>query len=125
MPSDYKWMTPVFEEVIKLLQRGWCKDACAVNRYGRIVQYTDKKAVRFSLTGAIHRALLDKKITQSGSHGNLVAVIQLTEGRDVVQINEQSESVEQIIVICRRAMEYADRYRSESGNPRQKRPKAA
>ena len=53
MKSDKKVANKILKDAIKLVEKGWCREAFALDKHGRNVQSRSPKAVQWCIQGAL------------------------------------------------------------------------
>ena len=95
----------VLEQTTKLLkEKGWIRDATAVDDRGRIVAYSSRRAAKFDLPGAILRAEHDLKLPVIFAGATAKYLNQYTKST-IVTIDRNAASAEDILKVCRKAKE--------------------
>jgi hypothetical protein len=89
------------DDIIALLRTGWCKDACATDKNGKIVAYNSRKAKKFSLYGAVHRCIQGKSTSQFAAFQ--AHLEKASPCGSTVKSNDEAETVEEVIAICQAA----------------------
>lgn len=88
------------EFVIARIQKGWCQDACAIDKNDNPVAFNSKKAKKWSAYGAFHLGLDQLKMDQR--HYNvLLDNFNSLLGGSIVRLNDEAPSVDSVVKSCR------------------------